>query len=286
MLKLARVFLLQLPLAQQYERLINKIGGWPLPFWGVGLYCDTKSTVMRKTSFIAIIACVCLLASCDGFYRERIKGNGKIATEQRSVASAKKIKLKGGFNIELTPGTSTSVKVEADENILPYIITENDGEWLVVRTKDHTSLSTSRSFKIYVTTPELDAISLSGSGDIIGTGKFTGSDELSVSIAGSGNANLEVNTPSVSANISGSGNITIVGETKKTRIDIAGNGDFKGQDLKAEEAEVHISGSGKVNVFADAKLDVHIAGSGDVFYKGKPAMTQHISGSGTVKEMQ
>lgn len=88
------------------------------------------------------------------------------------------------------------------------------------------------------------------------------------------------------ADIAGSGNIHITGETKDELIKIAGHGDYKGEDLKAENAEIHIAGSGNVKVFADNKLEIHIAGSGDVYYKGNATIEQHIAGSGTIKKIQ
>ena len=57
-------------------------------------------------------------------------------TEQRAIAQAAKIKLSGVLDIELTEGPVTSVKVEADENVLPYVITGMENGFLVVRLRD------------------------------------------------------------------------------------------------------------------------------------------------------
>ena len=97
---------------------------------------------------------------------------------------------------------------------------------------------------------------------------------------------LQINAPKVKAEIAGSGNMTIAGETKDEEIRIAGHGDYKAENLKAENAEIHIAGSGDVKVFADNTLDINIAGSGSVFYKGSPKVSQHIAGSGEIKQLQ
>jgi hypothetical protein len=225
-------------------------------------------------------------SSCDLLLGRRVRGNGKIVTEQRAVNSAHNIKLAGSYDVELTQGPVTSVSIETDENLLPYIVTAEEDGSLVIRSKDHENLDPTRHIKVYITTDQLQAINLVGSGNINGKTKFAGEDNLFMKIAGSGNITIEVNTPKVKSEITGSGNINISGETKDEEINIAGHGDYKAEDLKSENAEVHIAGSGDVNVFAENKLVIHIAGSGNVFYKGNAKVEQHVAGSGTIKQMQ
>ena len=67
---------------------------------------------------------------------------------------------------------------------------------------------------------------------------------------------------------------------------IAGVGEYRAADLKAENAKVHIAGSGDVKVFAALQLDVNIAGSGSVYYKGSPNVKQKVAGSGEVKKVE
>ncbi|MFX8681128.1 DUF2807 domain-containing protein, partial [Acinetobacter baumannii] len=83
-----------------------------------------------------------------------------------------------------------------------------------------------------------------------GNGKFSGGDNLDLAIAGSGNINVDVNTPKVTGEIAGSGNVTLAGETKNETVKIAGNGDWKTENLKAENVEITIAGSGNVHVFS------------------------------------
>ena len=151
--------------------------------------------------------------------------------------------------------------------------------------EDDINYSTNNKLVVYITTPHIEEVSLSGSGNIITKGKFTGSNKLKVGLAGSGDADLEVNTPTVTASIAGSGNIKLTGETQDATVSIAGSGNFNGEDLKAENAKASIAGSGDAKLFADVTLNVRIAGSGSVFYKGNAAVTQKVAGSGEVKKM-
>lgn len=224
--------------------------------------------------------------SCRWFGYKRVVGNGNLETQDRPVERAERIKLAGSYDVEITQGPTTSVKVEADENILPFILTRSEDGFLIIKSKDHVSLSTDNTIKIFITTPKLEQVNLAGSGNIIGKSKFTGGDKLTLKIAGAGDMKMEVNTPSIEAEIAGSGSMTLTGETRDQRIRISGVGDYIGEALKSENAVVKIAGSGNVKLFAAAKLDVNIAGVGSVFYKGSPAVKQHVAGSGEVKKLE
>lgn len=231
----------------------------------------------------ALLFCSLLFSSCD--YR-RVRGNGHLETDDRSVSNASRIRVSGAFDVELTQGPVTSVKIEADDNLLPYIVTREEDGILRIETKDHTNLSSEHAITVYITTPQLQSFHLSGSGNITGKTKFAGSDKLSLKIAGSGNISLDVNTPELSADISGSGDMELKGETSRQTISIAGQGDYKAEDLKSENTSISIAGSGDVRVFADVLLDVNIAGSGSVYYKGAASVKQHIAGGGEVRKIQ
>jgi len=53
------------------------------------------------------------------------------------------------------------------------LVEERDG-YLVIKTKDRISYSSSDDILVKVTTPRLEAIHIAGSGNVIGKGKFSG----------------------------------------------------------------------------------------------------------------
>lgn len=212
---------------------------------------------------------------------ERVNGNGNIKSENRKVSEADKISLGGDMDVYISEGPM-ALKVEADENLLPYIITEVEGGTLKIRDRDNVNINTSHAMKVYVTMPSVTDVRVGGSGNITFDKMITSDRDMAFAISGSGDITAQVNAPKTMAEISGSGNIHISGETKNVEIHIAGSGNYDGQELKAENAEVHIAGSGDAGVFADATLNASIAGSGTVKYKGNATVEKHISGSGSV----
>ncbi len=241
---------------------------------------------MSKLLWAALVMITSLVA-CDFQPAKKVTGNGNIKTDERQVSNARNIRIEGNYTVALVPDTKSFVTIEADDNLLPYIITKNENEGaLVIRTQDGFRLESSHKINVRIHTDQLLALDISGSSVVTGEGKFSGGNQLGLDISGSGKITLEVNTPTINAVISGSGLIALTGETRLLKLDISGTGNFKGEELKAEEASVEITGSGDARVFADGKLKADITGSGHVFYKGNAAITTDITGSGSVKQLQ
>lgn len=244
----------------------------------------SQSNLMKQLLLSALLLSLLFLSACHLFYSDRVKGNGNSRSEQRNLGTAKKIKAQGSMDVEISQGPS-SIRVEADENILPYIITKMDNGYLVIKQKNNSSITSENPIKVYVTTEELEDVFVSGSGSVVGIGKFTGSNRMHLKVSGSGNIDLTVNTPEMDADISGSGTITLAGETRNADFSISGVGDCNADGLQSENVKVKVSGSGNAKVFAGATLDVRVSGVGNVSYKGSPSVTQKVSGMGEVKRM-
>ena len=243
-----------------------------------------KNSIMKL--YLAVFAIVAAFSSCDNPFNKTIKGNGNITTSERNLSDFSKIKCSGNFNVELTQGASSAIKIETDENIQSYIETHVNGDELYIRTKEDVNIRPSGHTKLYITTNKLESFKLSGSGDIVTTNKFTGGDHLDLDISGSGTIHFDVNTPTINSNISGSGDIYLSGETKDAKIEIAGSGNYHADDLKSENVTVKIAGSGDAWLFADGKLDINIAGIGNVYYKGNASVTQKIAGTGKIEKSE
>lgn len=242
-----------------------------------------KQFIMRKCLLLWLPA-IALFISCRYVAGKRIRGNGNVKTEERSPGSFKSVSSHGSFDMYVSSGAQ-SVKIEAEENLLPYIETYIDGSVLHVQTKDNIWLRPGRDVKIYVSLPEFESIRSYGSGDIIGESKISNSSKLELLANGSANIKMEVDAPEIDAETNGSGDIDLKGNTKSWDGEIHGSGNIRAIDLKSENATIRIYGSGDADVYAAATLDVKVAGSGDVNYKGNAQISSSIAGSGRVKKI-
>ncbi len=209
-----------------------------------------------------------------------IEGNGILRTETRNDEGFTKVSSSGDFNVTVLPGASYSVEITAESNLLPYISTNVDGKTLKIRTSGIHTLRQNEPIEIFITTPALKGIALSGSG-LIKTGNFMSSD-FDISVSGSGDVITTISSGDVAANISGSGTITINGDAASTDFVISGSGKIKAYDLEQDLCQATISGSGDMYVNVSRTIDARISGSGKIYYVNYPAIHSSISGSGGV----
>jgi hypothetical protein len=233
------------------------------------------------TAFLIII-----FAACDNPFHKTINGNGNITTSERSLSSFDNIRCAGSYDVEITQGNSSSIKIETDENLLPYIVTDVNGDELNIHTKEDVNLHATNKVKLFITTSKLEGFKLTGSGNISTTNKLSGGDHLDLDISGNGQMHFDVNTPAITSSISGAGDIYLTGETRNSKINIAGSGNYHAEDLKTENASIKIAGSGDAKLFADSTLDINIAGVGNVYYRGNASVTQNVAGSGKIKKIE
>jgi len=237
---------------------------------------------MRKYYFLTVIAFL-TLASCR-FLGKRVRGNGVIKTEERTVSPFREVEAAGNIQLLVLQGDLKPVKLEGDENILTYIEVIQEGERITIKTKEGVNLVPSGDLKVYVTSPTYKSIEVSGSSDIIGQTKITSADDLSLEASGAGDIKMEVDAPKITAGISGSGSVNLKGQAKDFDINLTGAGHAYCYDLLTENTTVDISGAGSAQLYASVKLKADISGAGNISYKGNASVSQQISGAGSVNK--
>jgi hypothetical protein len=211
--------------------------------------------------------------------------------ENRDVPSFSEIALSIPGKLYLKQGNSQSVKIEAQSSTLEKIITEVKGDKLVIRFETQNYFRNSfkpGKIEIYITVPEIEGLSVSGSGNIIADDEIN-TDEINLAISGSGGITLEeLKSGRVKAAVSGSGNIVINGSgiADEFEASISGSGHVNAKGFEARDASVKIAGSGNCSVTSNGDLNAKIAGSGSIYYDGNPKnVDSSVSGSGRVKKM-
>ncbi|HSG78048.1 MAG TPA: head GIN domain-containing protein [Acidimicrobiia bacterium] len=227
------------------------------------------------------LALLVVVGGCVDDESDTIEGSGTVATETRAVGEFDRISVEGFGRLDVEVGLQTSLSIAADDNVLPYLVTDVDGNTLRIRSREDTSFRNIEQPIFTISTPLLAGVSISGSGEATVAG--LAADRFEVSISGSGDLTAaDVQLVVLDVSISGSGNVRPSGVAETLSLSIAGSGHFRGADLVAAFADVDIGGSGNVVVHATESLDISIGGSGGVTYLGDPALTQSIGGSGDI----
>ncbi len=232
--------------------------------------------------FFAVI--LILFSSCRYRMGKRIRGDGNVTTEQRSVTGFTGVQTHGSIDIIVSQG-NFKVEVESDRNILPYIETNIENGNLVVRYKNGIWLTDHHGAKVHVTAPVYNDFEIHGSGNVTGEGKISGNEKMKLHVSGSGDIKLDLDCPDIESGTHGSGNMILTGQTRSLNSEISGSGDLRASGLQAENVKVSVHGSGDSDVSASVSLETFISGSGDIRYKGSPKINSEVHGSGTVHKI-
>ena len=221
-----------------------------------------SSILMKRilpVSFFALCAIVLLgfSVSCIG-----VQGSGKIVTEKRALSGFTAIEAGGAIDLEISQSDSYSVEVSADDNILPKIITNVDGETLRIERKGE-DFFTSSTVHVKISLPKLTAVELSGASE--GIAKNITSDKL----------HLEV---------SGASKFLMSGKVSELHSEVSGASKLEAKDLVADNAEIECSGASKAHMHATSSLKISAEGASKVLYSGTPRIIEESSGASSIAQ--
>ncbi len=254
--------------------------------------------------------------------------SGQVRKESRAVGEFTKVAFRIPGTAYVKQGTRYTVEIEGDAAVLKEIETEvNDGRLSIGREDNWRNWNWKDTDRVtvWITLPSLEALSVSGSGNLKAEGKWkvadlklnvsgsgnlevladasgeieadvSGSGRLQVGgtckmydsdVSGSGHVVMTMNVyETASLGISGSGKIEASGSAGIVKADISGSGNVLAIGLESNKCEVRISGSGDVEIAVKEELDANITGSGTVSYKGNPNhVNSNASGSGKVRKV-
>lgn len=232
---------------------------------------------MRNLSLVAM-----LLLGVGGLVACGRVDPGPTTTQTRDVAAIDAVELRSSGNLSITRGDATSLTITAGANQLKDITSEVQAGRLTLDSRGGGFFGGGDiSFALVV--PSLTAITVSGSGDVVGD-QVTG-DQPRVEVSGSGNARLTgLDASSTEVTLSGSGDLTLNGTADMQRVDISGSGEYDGDGLTTRETTASVGGSGSAHVRATERLSASVSGSGAITYSGNPAqVSRDVSGSGEIE---
>ena len=251
---------------------------------------------MRKQGFVALIIVGTLLlasslACCFSVpdiriprVWESVRGSGDVVEEARDVGGFTGVSLEAIGNVYIEQGSVEELRIEAEDNLMPYLETDVAGRTLKIETKSFVNLRPTEPINFYLTVKELDTIVISGSGDI--EAPDLQAEDLKVKISGSGDIEMmDLDADRLTVRISGSGDMVVSGEVNDQETTISGSGTYSARDLESKEAEMQISGSGSATIRVSDRLDATVSGSGSVRYIGSPRADTRVSGSGTIRQI-
>jgi hypothetical protein len=119
---------------------------------------------MKQLKFFFIFSLFgLLLSACQVPSLQRtIVGSKRILTQERVVSAFNAVEMRGFGRLIITQGDTESLVIEAEDNLLPYMVSEMRGSTLVIRQKPLFSFKTDQPILFHLTVRQLKTLKLSG----------------------------------------------------------------------------------------------------------------------------
>ena len=209
---------------------------------------------------ITVLAAVFIVRQTDMGSGTTLQGSGIAVRQVRTVAPFTSVDLAGSNNVIIHVGRPQSVVVRADDNLIRHVTTRVDSGTLVIGSTG--SYASKAVMSVTISVPALEALRLSGSGNV--AAEDIHATRFTVSLSGSGNVHAAGSAAHLEAMLDGSGQARLLG-------------------LVARDVRAVIGGSGELLVTATDRLDASVPGSGEIIYAGNPAhVTKSVTGSGEI----
>jgi hypothetical protein len=203
--------------------------------------------------------------------------------QTRDVSDFHAIEISYPAEVVITQGSTESLEIEAEDNVLPGLKTQVKSGTLEIfyKAEKDKHVNPTKPVKITIVVKELDDVQFSSAGSLTIDGLKT--DALDFNLSGAGKVEVnDIETKDLSVDLSGAGSMDASGIADGLDVNISGAGSYNGGDLHSQTVKVNISGLGSATVWADDELDANVSGAGSINYYGSPSVSKNVSGVGGV----
>ena len=205
------------------------------------------------------------------------KGNGNVQTQDREIGSFTVISASSGLNVYVLQGDKESLRVEADENLMQYIITRVEGNALILKVKG--AIRRATKMDIYLTLVNVNEINVSSGADFESRNMIK-AKKLDISISSGANVKMELNTKDLSCSVSSGADATLRGKTVFFYGKASSGSHLKAKQLISKSCKAKASSGGDVTVYAEEEIEARASSGGDVSYYGNPTKISVSDSSG------
>ncbi len=246
---------------------------------------NKKIKILLKVTGIILYAAVILMMTVSCLSIKGISGSGNVISEERKVEGFSGISVSAGINLFISQGSSESLKIEAEDNIIPLLITEVKNGKLEIHYKQlwPINLGLKKPVNVYATLKELNNLDVSSGATV--KSEEINTDSIKINLSSGASGELSIQASSTDVNLSSGTNMKISGKTDVQKIDLSSGSSYDALDFVSKTAVIDASSGSSAKINVSDSLDVNISSGGLVQYKGTPKISSDISSGATLKNI-
>lgn len=151
---------------------------------------------MKRNTLTAWLLGIILIFSATSCFNDPIvKGSKNYITKKENLEHFNDISMSGSANITYQQDSSSRIEIYGSDNIVELLETKVNGETLNIKFKKNVNIIDKGKLEIKVFSPDLNRLTLNGSGGILFANGIHTKGDLKVTINGSGNLGGSTSTP-------------------------------------------------------------------------------------------
>ncbi len=206
-----------------------------------------------------------------------IETSGKMVAETVNVPAFKKVKVQGKFHVNLSQGDVQRVEITSDENIFSEVITEVEGDELVLRLRN--MIRDQDKVTVNLQMQDINSVEFSAGTSLTTNGEISG-EQLNLNSYAGSEGTLALKYNSVICESKAGSHISLSGTANTVRINSIAGSTVNAGDLIANSYSVKGSAGSHVEVHANNELTADISSGGSLKYSGDPTLTNFNTSSG------
>ncbi len=228
---------------------------------------------MRRAVLIALLSAACA--------HESVRGNGRTTRELRDLPRFDAVAVHSGIHAVVETGPQAPVQVDADDNLLPLVVTEVVDGTLSIRFRHGADVSSDLPVLVKVRAPALHRLDATGGAEL--RARVDAGEDLEVHSSGGSDVRvrgLDANHLSVSG--SGGARVQLSGAADDVRLRISGGTRVRAASLSARAVDLRGSGGASAEIRASGEVRGSLSGGSTLHLVGRASSRVSTSGGSSV----
>jgi hypothetical protein len=198
-------------------------------------------------------------------------------TQDLKTAEFSSVHVAAGIHATVEVARDTSVRIDADDEVMPFVDVRVEGSELHVGFKRHSSFQGEHTVKATIRTPQLKSVSGSGGSDVRAT--FSRGNDAEVEASGGSHMRV-LGVDAARLHLSGSGGsvLEVSGSADSLDLQLSGGSQLHGRDLSVKDASVQASGGSQGQLRADGRIRGSLSGGSELHVRGRASSRVSTSG--------
>lgn len=214
----------------------------------------------------------------------KITGNRILKTEYRKVESFRFISIDGFFNVEETEIEPGTLKIEAESNVLPYVLTEIKGDSLIISLTKGQSIQNMLYVKVGLPVNQLEGVKV-GSFGSFSSGKSLHSPNFNIEVGFKSSFTSELYADHLTMKLGSVSNVKLSGKSDSSDITMSSRANLDGNKFTSDVCTISLHHESMAYLNVNREIRANTSNKSKLQYVGNPRIEELNKNDGVIEKI-